>query len=172
MTTIGMAAGQKLLSTVSGGRLGSYPAYGLAMRFSVTVDGLSLGLWRSCKGLTVELKYKPVEQGGEYLGDVCLPEKLAYGRVSLERGVEKASSQALQAWLKGFIYQWYTYPLNPDGVPPSTDVVITLLDYQLNEVMEWTLSEARPVKWSGPTLQATDNNVAIETLEFEHEGFL
>jgi phage tail-like protein len=167
-----MSAGQKLVGTLSGGSLGSYPAYGLAMRFSVTVDQLNLGLWRSCKGLNVELKYKAVEQGGEYMGDVALPEKLSYGRISLERGVERVNSQKLQAWLQGFIYQWYTYPLNRNGVPPSTDVVIQLLDYQLNEVMQWKLSGARPVKWSGPTLQATDNNVAIETLEFEHEGFL
>ncbi|HLX50559.1 MAG TPA: phage tail protein [Streptosporangiaceae bacterium] len=172
MTTIGMSAGQKMLSTVTGGALGAYPAYGLAMRFSVTVDGLSLGLWRSCKGLNVEMKYKVIEEGGAYLGDIALPERLVYGRVSLERAVEKTSSQELQAWLKGYIYQWYSYPLNEKGTPPATDVVITLLDYQLNQVMQWTLSEARPVKWAGPGMQATDNNVAIETLEFDHEGFL
>src|ERR1700722_7578331 len=106
MTTIGMSAGQKMLSAASGGALGSYPAYGLTMRFSVAVDGLSLGLWRSCKGLTVELKYKTFEEGGGYLGDVAIPEKLAYGRVTMEPAIEQSSSQTVQAWLKGYIYQW------------------------------------------------------------------
>ena len=176
MTTIGMSAGQKLVSAASQGRLGAYPSYGLAMRFSVTVDGLSLGMWRSCKGLQVELKYKTFEEGGGYLGDAWLPEKLIYGRVTLDRAMEQNDSQTLQAWLKGYIYQWYTYPLqNSDRQavsPPATSVVIELLDCQLNPVMSWTLAEARPTKWLGPTLSATENNVAIETLEFEHEGFL
>jgi phage tail-like protein len=177
MTMLGMSAGQRLVNAASGSQLGSYPAYGLAMRFSVTVTGLpstgtSLGLWRSCKGLGVELKYKPVEQGGVYSGDIALPDKLVYARVSLERAVEASSSEAVQTWLKDYISQWQTYPLKTSGEPPVTTVVIQLLDYQLNKVMAWTLNDARPVKWSGPSMQATDNNVAIETLEFEHEGFL
>jgi phage tail-like protein len=176
MTTIGMSAGQKLVSAASQGRLGAYPNYGLSMRFSVTVDGLSLGMWRSCKGLQVELKYKTFEEGGGYLSDAWLPEKLVYGRVTLDRAMDQNDSQTLQAWLKGYIYQWYTYPLQDSRTrtvsPPATSVVIQLLDCQLNQVMSWTLAEARPTKWSGPTLNAADNSVAIETLEFEHEGFL
>ena len=31
---------------------------------------------------------------------------------------------------------------------------------------------ARPVKWNGPSLSATDTKVAVESLEIEHEGFL
>jgi phage tail-like protein len=51
-------------------------------------------------------------------------------------------------------------------------LIITLLDYQLAPVMAWTLYQARPTRWDGPSLGASDNKVAIETLEFEHEGFL
>jgi phage tail-like protein len=170
MTT--MALGQKLTSKISGGALGSYPSYGMTMRFSVTVDDLSLGLWRSCKGLEVKLTYKTFEEGGGYQGDVSLPEKLVYSNVTLERGIEQSDSQALQTWLKGYIAGWQTYPLSAGGSPPATSVTIQLLDYQLNPVMDWTLTDARPTRWTGPSMNATDNGIAIETLEFEHAGFL
>lgn len=41
----------------------SFP-YGLAMRFQVSVDGLKLGSWSSCRGLKVELKATEVKEGG------------------------------------------------------------------------------------------------------------
>lgn len=34
----------------------------------------------------------------------------------------------------------------------------------------WTLINAYPCKWEGPDLDATKNEVAIETLELVHEG--
>lgn len=41
-------------------------SYGLAMRFIVTVDDLSLGSWSSCRGLKVDLKVTRVQEGGNY----------------------------------------------------------------------------------------------------------
>jgi phage tail-like protein len=36
--------------------------------------------------------------------------------------------------------------------------------------MTWKFRRAWPCKWSGPTLNARHNEVAIETLEICHEG--
>jgi phage tail-like protein len=163
-----MSAGQALASTV----LGAYPSYGLAMRFEVTVDDLSLGLWQSCKGLQVELQYKKFDQGGQYTQQCVLPEKLVYGKITLERAVNKQDSPALQSWLRSYVTDWGVYIRRSGGAALSTQLTIELLDFQLNEVMSWTLYNARPSKWQGPSLGASDNKVAIETLEFEHEGFL
>lgn len=33
------------------------------------------------------------------------------------------------------------------------------------------IEDAWPTKWTGPTLQASKNEVAIETLEIAHVGF-
>jgi phage tail-like protein len=178
-----MSAAQTLVNNASGRTLGSYPSFGMSMRFAVDVVDLespptlpsmdgSLGLWQSCKNLQVELQYKKFAQGGESLVDEWLPEKLVYSPVTLERPMERQSSTQVQAWLQKYIAAWNTYPAEQSGAPPSTQVIITLLDYQLNEVMKWTLDQARPSKWMGPALSATDNKVAIETLVIDHSGFL
>ena len=36
--------------------------------------------------------------------------------------------------------------------------------------MTWKIANAWPVKVEGPSLNATGNEIAIETLEFAHEG--
>lgn len=178
-----MSAGQAQASNAPGSALGSYPSLGMAMRFAVQVDdlgssptlpatGTSLGLWMSCKNLQVELQYKKFAQGGDSLVDQWLPEKLVYSPVTLERPMESASSGLVRKWLQKYIADWNTYPTKPGGAPPSTYVTITLLDYQLNQVMTWRLNQARPSKWMGPSLAATDNKVAIETLVIDHSGFL
>jgi phage tail-like protein len=169
-----------LLKKVTGGALGDYPSLGLSMRFMVEVEGKdvegsqiqNLGLWQSCKGLSVELKYRKFRQGGQYTQEVILPEELAYGKIKLERAVSAKDSTIVQKWLQGYVQDWNEYVTTAGASPASTTVIITLLDYQLNSVMTWTLYQARPSKWEGPSLSATDSKVAIESLEFEHEGFL
>jgi len=36
--------------------------------------------------------------------------------------------------------------------------------------MWWDVKDALPVKWTGPRLTATSDEVAVETLEFIHRG--
>lgn len=174
--------GQQVTSSQNGSGIGSYPSFGLAMRFQVAVsdlraspgspsNGTSLGLWQSCKGLQFEMKYKYVEQGGQYTSRVPLPETIAWSQITLERAVEQKASLVVWTWLQKCINGWGTAPTAPGAFPDATNMTITLLDYQLNGVLQWQLEGVRPVKWVGPSLGATDNKVAIEQLVLEHQGF-
>jgi phage tail-like protein len=49
-------------------------------------------------------------------------------------------------------------------------VVIALLDESGSPTMTWTLNNAWPTKVTGADLESDGNEVAIETLEFAHEG--
>jgi phage tail-like protein len=50
-------------------------------------------------------------------------------------------------------------------------VAITLYSpVQQENVMRWTLRDAFPVKWVGPSFKAGEASVAIESLEFAHNG--
>ena len=40
------------------------------------------------------------------------------------------------------------------------------------EVLRWKFVRAWPTKYTGPTLNAQNNEVAMETLEIAHEGFV
>lgn len=153
------------------GTLGAYPSYGLAMRFAVEVGDLSLGNWHSCKGLKVSLEYETVKQGGDYVEEVHLPNRVKYEPITLERAVLAQESRDVQAWLTNYIRWWKAYPTSGQ-LPRTTTATIVLLDYQLCEVRKWKLDGVFPKSWSGPSLAANDNKVALETLVLEHSGFL
>jgi phage tail-like protein len=157
--------------------LGSYPSFGMSMRFSVEVKGLDtssdLGLWQSCSQLEIDLNCEKFAQGGVNLKDKWLPGDAEYSDVTLKRPMEKKSSSKVQAWLQKFVKGWENYEGAPYGSDPQTDsVIITLLDHRLDTVTSWTLKNARPVKWLGPELSADGKNVAVETLVIQHDGFL
>jgi phage tail-like protein len=161
--------------------LDAYPSFGMAMRFKVEVEaianvpgtpgsGRSLGLWQICRGLQFEMTYKPVESGGNYEEIYQLPERIKWSAVTLERAVQQDASLAVWQWLQTCMANWTDTPLNAQEFNGQTNVTITLLDYQANEVLTWVLQNARPMKWEGPTLNAEDKKVAIEKLTLEHQG--
>ena len=45
-----------------------------------------------------------------------------------------------------------------------------LLDRTGQERIRWNFVNAWPVKWTGPSFNAKNNDVSIETLELAHEG--
>lgn len=50
------------------------------------------------------------------------------------------------------------------------DIIIKLLNQNHEPVMSWRAANAFPVRLSGPVLNASTSNVAIEELELVHEG--
>lgn len=148
------------------------PPYGLAMRFQVTVNELvDLGEWSACKGLKVELKVTKVMSGGDYSSEWILPDHVSYSNITLERAVHPTDSKKVKKWLDDTISHWMNYN-GSDKLYEGATAKITLLGAQGTEVMHWTLTGVYPVSWSGPSLSATENKIAIETLELAHEGFL
>lgn len=150
-------------------------SFGLSMRFVVKFtsgDGSvsSLGEWSACKGLKVEFKTETVKQGGMYDYELKLPTQITYSPVVLERAMDPQSSQQLQDWLGSLVYSWMNTD-DSDEADPVGSVDITLYDAHQNEVTSWSLVNAFPVAWTGPTLDAKGNTVAIETLTLEHQGF-
>ncbi|HEY1914797.1 MAG TPA: phage tail protein [Streptosporangiaceae bacterium] len=161
--------------------LDNYPSFGMAMRFQVAVgavhnvagtpgSGVSLGLWQGCRGLQFEMTYKAIESGGVYDEIYQLPERIKWSPVTLERAVQQNASLAIWQWLKICTANWSANPSSAQDFDGQTNVSITLLDYQSQEVLTWILQDARPVKWEGPTLNAEDKKVAIEKLTIEHQG--
>lgn len=145
--------------------------YGLAMRFQVSVDGLNLGSWSACRGLKVELKAKEVKEGGNYWFVRQLPDRITYPNVTLERAVHPQDSQTVLTWLQRVATQWQNDSADGQSYSAGT-ATITLQGAAGQQVMKWTLTGVYPVSWTGPTLSATDNKVALETLELAHQGFL
>jgi phage tail-like protein len=79
--------------------------------------------------------------------------------VTLKRGV--VGSDDLWNWLKGV----------RDGTADPRNVTVTLMDEARNPVVTWSLRNAQPKKWTGPTLAAKGGgDVAMEELSLVCEG--
>ena len=68
------------------------------------------------------------------------------------------------------IWKWEQQILQ--GNIKRTNVSIVLMDEAGQEKWRWNFKDAYPVKWSGPDLRAGTAEVAVETLELAHRGFL
>ncbi len=134
---------------------------GLEMRFEVVVDGIDLGGWASCQGLAVSFNPQPILEGGNYEHEIWLSGRLKYDSVKLVRAMNAQDSPSVMLWLRSKV----------DDYTGST-AQITLQDARLGTVAAWSLRNVYPKSWSGPTLSATSHNIAVETLELVHEGFL
>lgn len=88
-----------------------------------------------------------------------VPGSKKYSSVTMKKGVFKGD--------KAF-WDWYKQ-VQTGSVAPVT-ATISLLDESGVPTMTWTLANARPVKITGPDVNASGNEVAIETIEFAHDG--
>jgi phage tail-like protein len=151
-------------------QLSDHARLGMAMRFRVSVDGINLGSWATCAGLSVEFKNKKYTDGGNYEHSVILPDRISYRAVTLRRAMSRAESALVQRWLGQVVQGWYNTAAPRDFGPRTAE--IELFDATAHPVASWTLRNVYPTRWSGPDLDAGGAKVAIETLELEHEGFL
>lgn len=143
---------------------------GMAMRFKVVVDDIDLGGWATCTGLDVDFKTTPIKEGGNYEYQTILPERVEYSPVTLTRAMTGKDSARVQQWLSTVVSKWFDAS-SPTDYGPRT-AKITLMDSEGKEVISWSLRSVYPAQWRGPELRASSGDVAVETLQLIHEGFL
>ena len=57
-----------------------------------------------------------------------------------------------------------------NGLVRRTEGSVLLLDENKREVLRWNFRRGWPCKWTGSGLNATNNEISMETLEICHEG--
>ena len=132
----------------------------VSLRFTVTIDGESIGNFNTCSGLKVEVVMEQREEGGTNGFVWQLPSRVKYSNITLKRAVGP-DSHKLTDWLISFANE-ATYKT----------ACITAMTGDGEKVTSWNLDGVVPVSWSGPDLDVGANNVAMETLVLAHHGFL
>jgi phage tail-like protein len=132
--------------------------------FEVVINGVSddgtavKGSFAEVSGLEAELT--PIEYRGGAEPDT--PRKI--------RGLVKYPNLVLKRGIIGDPALWNWIQEAMDGKVRRTEGAVVLLDENKQEVMRWNFTRGWPCKWTGPGLNAKNNEIGMETLEICHEG--
>jgi phage tail-like protein len=126
--------------------------------FKVEIDGITRAGFREASGL--DSTQDPIEyrEGNDILTPHKLPGLNKYSNISLKWGI--TDDAELFEWRKKSV----------EGKVERKNGSVVLCDDTGEEKLRWNFVEAWPTKWTGPSFNATGNEVAIEALELAHEG--
>lgn len=131
-------------------RTGPLPDY----FFSVEIAGQSLGQFQSVGGLKIETDVIEYRESGETIGPIRkLPGTTRFGNIRLTRAF--TGDRAL--------YNWAANANRVDGL-------LTISDRHGTLVAAFKFVNGFPVKWEGPELDASSNEMAIEKVEIAVES--
>ena len=130
-----------------------------AYHFVLEIDNIPRGAFTEVSGLTAEGDSVDYREGSDVQPSVRkLVGLRKYTNLMLKRGYSQDKS----------LWQWYTNILN--GIPDRRNVAIVLLNEQREIVLRWNAENAWINKIEGPAMNATSNDVAMESIELCQEA--
>lgn len=138
----------------TGDRKDPYGSY----NFLIELDGITRAGFRECSGLDSTTASTEYREGTDPLTPRKLPGQVSYSDITLRWGL--ADDTELWDWRKKVM----------DGKIERKNGSIVLLDDAGEEKARWNFVSAWPTKWTGPDLNASGSDTAIESIEIAHEG--
>jgi phage tail-like protein len=133
---------------------------GSSLFFRLTIDGQDMGIFNGCTGLGMQVEVEAYSEGGNNGYATQLPSRLTYSPLQLTRPLTPDSAN-LTTWISSIV----------TGIErPTIEVAALRADGTM--VTQWSLLEALPSSWTGPTLDPSSTEVATETLEIVYHGFI
>ena len=86
------------------------------------------------------------------------PKHTTYPNLVLSRGLVNID----------LFYIWHQ--ATSQGLIQQLNGTVIVLNNQRFPVMWWTFKKAYPVKWEGPQLNASSDEIAVEKIELVHQG--
>ena len=138
-----------------------YPLPGFHFLVDFTISGQTYDQYfQSVGGLNVEMTTESFKEGGENRFEHQIPVRTKYGTLVLKRGVLKETE--LITWFKDALEHFYFSPAT---------VNIKLLGEDHNPLITWSLTHVWPKKWDIAEMDASKNEVLVETLEMNYNFF-
>ena len=126
--------------------------------FEVQIDNTAVAGFRECGGLSFTTDPVEYREGTDVplhvrkLTGLC-----KFANIMLKRGI----TQNVELW------NWYKNVLN--GKEDRRNGAIVLHDEQHKPVVRWNFENGWITKWEGPAVNATSNDVALESIEIAVE---
>jgi phage tail-like protein len=129
--------------------------------FRVEIEGLPVASFSEVSGLAADGDPVDYREGKDATNNVRkLVGLRKYTNLTFKRGYVQDNT----LWL------WYQRIAN--GIPDRRSGSVVLMNEAHRDVLRWNFENAWINKIDGPSLNATGNQVAIETMELCHEGVM
>jgi phage tail-like protein len=129
-----------------------------AFRFTVRFDNFPPGGFTDCGGLQMETEVQDFREGGVNTHTWKFATRAKQANLTLKRGIVSKD-----------LWNWFQDIAN--GKMQFRNGSIVVHDPSgAQDLIEFQVLQAFPVKWSGPDLRAGQNTLAVETVEFAHQG--
>jgi len=122
------------------------------------IQNVALGGFSECSGLEVRMEPESYSEGGNNKTVLKFASRVSWTNIKLKRGV--TLSDDLWNWHYSFV----------QGKGKRRNGVIALLNSLHIPIKVWYFERGLPVRWTGPSLNASTSQVAVEELEIAHEG--
>lgn len=138
----------------SGARNDPFPSF----RFTISFDDLPPGGFSDCAGLQMETEVHDYMEGGLNTHTWKFASRSKQAPLVLKRGI-----------VNKVLWDWY-HDITI-GKMKFRNATITVFDHDgTTQVLEYQVLQAFPTKWVSSELSAAQSNVAVETVEFTHQG--
>ena len=127
-------------------------------KFWIEIESDLVAGFTEASGIQAEAEIFEWLEGGENTSVLKFPGRAKYGNITLKHGF--TTSEKL----------WNSFKKTLRGEPERKTLTVIMFDTKGERKRDWTFDRAFPVKWTGPSLKANGNEIAIETVEFAHEG--
>ena len=154
--------------SIPGVRVDPFPAYNFYIslidssstlaKIKTAINFVAAGGFSECSGLEGTLQVEEYSEGGENRFVYKFPTRMTYSNITLKRGV--GFSEDLWNWHFDYV----------SGKGKRRDGIIILRNELQIPVKIWLFKQGLPLRWTGPTLNASQSTVAIESLEIAHHG--
>lgn len=131
-------------------------------RFAVEIAGIQEAVFTECSGFDTKIDVEEYKEGGLNTYVHKLPGRQSHTNITLKRGV--GASIELWDWLNRIASA-------TSKSSEKKNMSVVLYDITGTEKLRWNLIKAFPVKWSTPTMQASESSVLVESLELAFQEF-
>jgi phage tail-like protein len=134
------------------------------LNYTVEVDSIEVGGFQRVSGLTAQMETVEYREGGQNDSVHQLPGQISHQNLVLERGLTNRT----------VLWEWYRAVQTPSvsNDEKRRNVRVKLRGgYKSNRMWGWEFKNAYPVKWDGPDMSGTGGSVAVQSVEFAHDGF-
>ncbi len=159
--SVGMNAAFTVITNLLGIRSDPYQVF----NFFIELEGMMVGGFSECTGLVAETQFEEYREGGVTDYVHRLPGQSKNPPLVLKHGLTLGAD----------LWDWYTDVVRAVnlGTPVKRkNGTVYLLNRERTPVMWWNFTDALPMKWTGPDLNATSNAVAFESVELTHHGLI